>query len=76
MESIVLIQRASHEGNSQERVSRVQSIIEHMNELLTYVRIANELNQFGKKEAYFYLSEKIIEIINQAENWKRFLQRK
>jgi hypothetical protein len=47
-----------------------------MNKLLIYTRIANELNQLGKESAYFFLAEKILDIVNQTENWKKFLQKK
>src|SRR5690606_38561592 len=64
-ESIVLVGRASAAGDSEARHACVSGICEHMDRLLTYTRLANELSQLGKKDAYFFLSDKIIDVLNQ-----------
>jgi hypothetical protein len=73
---IVLISQISEERNNERRIVYTSEISKNINILLTYVRLANELNQLGKESAYFFLSEKIIDISNQTENWKKFLQKK
>lgn len=73
IESIVLIGRISDEQESGKRAWYAEQILVHMHALLTYARVAHELHQLGKKEAYFHLSKNIVEIIHQAESWKRFL---
>ena len=76
IESIIVINQISEEKDNEKRIVYVSEIHKCMSELLVYVRVANELNQLGKESAYFFLSEKILEILNQAENWKKFLQKK
>jgi len=73
---ILLITQISEEKNNEERIVYVSEISEHINTLLIYLRLANELNQLGKENVYFFLSEKILDILNQTENWKKFLQKK
>jgi len=76
VDSLVLLCKISA---SKEKISRIEflsQIENNMNVLLIYMRIANELNQLTKKDNYFFLSKKVVEILNQAENWKKFLQNK
>ena len=75
-ETIILINQISDEKDSEKRIIYISKIHENINKLLIYVRVANELNQLGKENAYFFLSEKILDILNQTENWKKFLQKK
>jgi hypothetical protein len=76
VESIILINQISDEKDNEKRIIYVSKIYENINKLLTYVRVANELNQLGKENVYFFLSGKILDILNQTENWKKFLQKK
>lgn len=76
VDSIVLINQVSEEKDKEKRIIYVSEINKKINMLLTYTRLANELNQLGGKRAYFFLSEKIVDISNQTENWKKFLQKK
>ena len=76
IDSMVLINQISSSKERTERTVLLLKIEDKMNELLVHIRIANELNQLIKKENYFFLSEKVVEILNQAENWKKFLQKK
>ena len=76
IDSIVLVARASEVKDNEERSGYVSSIYDHMNKLLTYARLAHELNQLGKEGSYFFLSEKIIDILNQTENWKKSLSKR
>ena len=76
IDSIVLINQVSEEKDNEKRIIYVSEINKEINKLLTYTRLANELNQLGKESAYFFLSEKIVDISNQTENWKKFLQKK
>lgn len=76
IEIILLITQISEERDKGKRVIYLSKISEKINLLLTYTRLANELNQFGKESIYFFLSEKILDISNQIENWKKFLQKK
>ena len=73
---IVLISQISEEKENEKRIIYVSKISDNVNTLLTYIRLANELNQLGKESVYFFLSEKILDISNQTENWKKFLQKK
>jgi len=75
VESLSCIQEISMERDRQARKDLLEIILKNMNNLLLYLRIANELNQLGKKEAYYHLSSKIVEVVNQAENWKKSLQK-
>ena len=76
VDSIVLINQINEERCRETRIICVRKIGVNMNNLLTYTRVANELNQLGKENAYFFLSGKILDILNQTENWKKFLQKK
>ncbi len=76
IESIVLINQISDEKDNEKRIIYIYKINENINKLLIYVRVASELNQLGKENAYFFLAEKIVDILNQTENWKKFLQKK
>lgn len=76
IETILLITQISEEKENEKRLVYISNIVEKMNKLLIYTRIANELNQLGKESAYFFLAEKILDIVNQTENWKKFLQKK
>ena len=76
IETIILITQISEEKENEKRLVYISDIAEKMNKLLIYTRIANELNQLGKESAYFFLAEKILDIVNQTENWKKFLQKK
>lgn len=73
---ILLITQISEEKEKEKRSIYVSKIIDETNILLTYVRLANELNQLGKESVYFFLSEKVLDVLNQTENWKKFLQKK
>ena len=73
--TMLLITQISEERNSEKRIIYLLQISGNINTLLTYTRLANELNQLGKESAYFFLSEKILDISNQTENWKKFLQK-
>jgi len=75
-DSIALINQISAERENEKRIVYVSEISININKLLTYVRVANELHQLGKENAYFFLSEKILDILNQTENWKKFLQKR
>ena len=76
MDSIVLVGRASEERGDEGRFAYVSEIHEQVSKLLTYARLAHELNQLGKEGSYFFLSEKIIDILNQTENWKKSLSKR
>ena len=70
VDSLVLINQISSSKEKVERINLLMKLEDNMNVLMVHVRIANELNQLVKKDNYFFLSQKIIEILNQAENWK------
>ena len=74
--AIFLITQISNEKDNEKRIIYVSEIHNNINILLIYIRIGNELNQLGGESSYFYLSEKILDILNQTENWKKFLQKK
>jgi len=76
VKTIILITQISEEKENEKRIIFVSKISDNINTLLIYTRLANELNQLGKESTYFYLSEKILDISNQTENWKKFLQKK
>ena len=76
VDSLVLINQISFSKERVERINLLMRLEDNMNVLMVHTRIANELNQLVKKDNYFFLSQKIIEILNQAENWKKFLQKK
>ncbi len=76
IKNVLLITKISQEKDNEKRIAYVLKVEENINILLIYVRLANELNQFGKESIYFYLSEKILNILNQTENWKKSLQKK
>jgi hypothetical protein len=76
IKSILLIIKISQEKDNEKRIVYVLKVEENINILLIYIRLANELNQFGKESIYFYLSEKVLDILNQTESWKKSLQKK
>jgi len=76
IESVMLLGRISDIKNNEKRIAYVTEINDNMSKLLVYVRIANELHQLGGENVYFFLSDKILDILNQTENWKKFLQKK
>ena len=63
MESMVLINMASEERENEKRIAYTFQIHENIGKLLVYTRVANELHQLGKENAYFFLSEKILDIL-------------
>jgi len=75
LESLIFLNKISESRNKDERIEILSNIEYKMNELLVYIRIANELNQLVKKDNYFFLSKKVVDILNQIENWKKFLQK-
>lgn len=75
-ESIILLGRISDVKDNEKRIAYVTEIHDFMNRPLMYTRVANELHLLGGGNAYFYLSEKVLDILNQTENWKKFLQKK
>lgn len=75
IDSIVLIGRISERKDNGERAVHVSRIRENMDRLLVYARLADELNQLGKEGSYFFLSEKIVDILDQTENWKKSLSK-
>ena len=75
IESIILIGEICNTKDKERKTSCVFKIIENTNRVLIHTRIANELHQLGGENAYFFLSEKILKILDQAENWKKFLQK-
>jgi len=75
IESLVLINKISSNRNRLERAEDLIKIEYKMNELLICLRIANKLNQLSTKDNYFYLSKKVVDILNQTENWKKFLHK-
>ena len=76
IDSIVLLNKINVVKERDQRILFLLEIESYMNSLLVYMRIANELNQFVKKDNYFFLSQKVVAILNQVENWKKFLQKK
>ena len=76
IDSLILLNQISQSSENDERLLFLLKIDRNMNILLVHFRISNELNQFVKKDNYFFLSEKVVEILNQVENWKKFLQKK
>jgi len=76
VDAIFLITQISNEKDNEKRIIYVSEIYNNINILLIYIRIGNELNQLGGENSYFYLAEKILDILNQTENWKKFLQKK
>lgn len=73
--SILLINQISAERDSGKRIIYTKEMSNNINNLLTYTPLANELNQLGNKNGYFFLAEKIYDISNQIENWKKYLQK-
>jgi hypothetical protein len=74
--SLVLVQKISDCRDKNERIECVVFIQEEINRLLVYVRLANELEQFSNKKSYFFVAENVVNVLNQAKNWKKFLQKK
>jgi len=72
---MLLITQISEEKDGKKRIIYISKISNNINNLLTYTRLAHELKQLGKENVYFFLSEKILDILNQTENWKKFLQK-
>ena len=74
--ALVMIQQASDCRDKARRIEYVVAIQDEMNTLLVYTRVANELQQWGNKKAYFFVAENVVGALNQAKNWKKFLQKK
>ena len=69
-EIIILISDANNEKKSYSRISVIDKIIRKTDELLVYIRIAEELKLFNNEKSYPYLIEKICEISRQGAGWK------
>ncbi|MFA5751190.1 MAG: four helix bundle protein [Candidatus Paceibacterota bacterium] len=76
IESLMCVKEISSVSDKEKRVVLISKTEDYLNRLLMYVRITNELHQLGGENAYFFLSEKILKILDQAENWKKFLQKR
>ena len=62
------------EANNQRGVERqrtLTNLAEILELLILYVRMAEELNQWGSQKAYLFLSEKLVNISIQAEGWRK-----
>ncbi len=69
-EIIIFISDANNEKKSYSRISIIEKIIRKTDELLVYIRVAEELKLFNNTKAYPYLIEKICEISRQSAGWK------
>ena len=71
--SATLIFEIAHSHDNQIRSKKVNDLIIKLHLVTFLVRIANELNQFKKTESYLYVSENIVNVLMQAEGWKKYI---
>lgn len=71
VEIIMTIVEANNERVDRKRVLVIEKILSKIDELLVYVRIAEELKQFNSPKTYIYLIEKINEISKQGTGWRK-----
>ncbi|MFW0871182.1 MAG: hypothetical protein ACKKL4_01880 [Patescibacteria group bacterium] len=76
IDALLLVHQASDCRDKSQRIEYVAAIQNEMNKLLIYTRVANELEQLGNKKAYAFVVENVVSALNQAKNWKKFLQKK
>ena len=74
-ESILLVHKISEDKDMQRRYEYAEMIETNMTELLLNIRIAQELNQFTNSKSYFFLFEKIANILDQAKKWKKYFKK-
>jgi len=71
---ISLIFEISNSKDGSERQALCEEILKNVDLMIIHARICNDLKQFGKDEAYIYVSENLVNISNQAEKWKKYLE--
>ena len=67
---IMLITCANKKNNGSARVEELQKLEVKIDEILVYVRIAEELKQFNSAKAYPHLIETVTSISRQCAGWK------
>ncbi len=65
------ISKANNEKIKIQRVKHLDMILEYVDEIFIYVRIAEELKQFKSSTVYPYLIEKLSEVSRQATGWRK-----
>ena len=71
VEIVKEISKANNQKIKLQRVEHIEKVLQKVDELFVYIRIAEELHRFNSKNAYPYLIEKLSEILRQATGWKR-----
>lgn len=59
VEIVKEISKANSQKIKLQRVKHIEIILEYIDEMFIYIRIAEELHQFNSKNAYPYLIEKL-----------------
>jgi hypothetical protein len=70
MDIVLLIVEANNQKSNYTRISSIEKIIKKTDELMLYIRLAEELKQFNSAKAYPFLVDKICEISRQSAGWK------
>ena len=65
------ISKANAQKIKAQRVKHLDIILEYIDEMFIYIRIAEELHQFNSQNTYPYIFEKVLEISRQATGWKK-----
>ena len=71
IEIIKQISLANNERSKLKRVEHLDIVLQKIDEMFVYVRIAEELKQFKSSSAYPYLIEKLSEISRQGTGWRK-----
>ena len=71
IEIIKQISLANNERSKLKRVEHLDIVLQKIDEMFVYVRIAEELKQFKSSSAYLYLIEKLSEISRQGTGWRK-----
>ena len=64
------IANANTQKDMNDRVRVIESLIQKTDDMLLYIRLAEELKLFNNKNAYPFLVEKVTDISRQATGWK------
>ena len=71
---IRLIIEANNHRDMSDRVAKLEKLSEKIEILILHCRIADELQQWGNQKGYLFLVEKLVDLSNQAEGWRKASQ--
>jgi hypothetical protein len=73
--TVAIIMEINNSRDTAERQRLIMDLEKNIEMMLVYIRISFDLKQINSGDSYMFLSEKIINILKQAEGWKKYLNK-